>query len=79
MCSQKETMQRFNERLRLSRIKAGLSQAEVGQALNPPRGRRNVSEWERAQHEPSISHIEQLAAALGVSPCWLAWEIEHGK
>ena len=37
--------------------------------------------YEGGQDEPSRSTIEQLAAALGVSPCWLAFgcEEKHDK
>ena len=36
---------------------------------------------EPARCEPSLATIEQLAAALGVTPCWLAFGCEetHGK
>lgn len=69
----------FGNRLRSARIAAGVSQAAVGLALVPVKYRSSITRYERGQDEPSLSTIEQLAAALGVSPCWLAFgEGAHG-
>ena len=50
-----------------------MTQQQVGDRLRPQHTRKNVCKWEHGQTEPSLSTIEQLAAALGVSPCWLAF------
>jgi len=47
--------------------------AALGSKLDPARSRKLIHEWEKGRCEPSLSTIEQLAAALGVSPCWLAF------
>ena len=69
------------DRLRAARQAARMTQSAVGSALDPSHTRKNVCKWEHGQTEPSLSTIEQLAAALGVSPCWLAFgcEVDHGK
>lgn len=61
------------DRLRTARQSKRLTLAKLGAALNPPRGRTAVCEWEQGRCEPSLATIEQLAAALGVTPCWLAF------
>ena len=67
----------FGNRLRAARIAAGVSQAAVGLALDPVKYRSSITRYEGGQDEPSLSTIEQLAAALGVTPCWLAFGCEH--
>ena len=69
------------DRLRASRQAARMTQGAVGANLDPPHTRKNVCKWEHGQTEPSLSTIKQLAAALGVTPCWLAFGCEdrHGK
>lgn len=47
--------------------------AALGSRLDPARSRKLIHEWEKGRCEPSIATIEQLAAALGVTPCWLAF------
>ena len=61
------------DRMRTARHAACLTQQQVGDKLRPQHTRKNVCKWEHGQTEPSLSTIEQLAAALGVSPCWLAF------
>ena len=70
---------RLADRLSAARKARQLSQAAVGTALNPPRSRKLVWEWEKGRCEPSIATVAQLAKVLGVEPCWLAWEIDHDK
>ena len=53
-----------------------MTQQQVGDRLRPQHTRKNVCKWEHGQTEPSLSTIEQLAAALGVTPCWLAFGCE---
>ena len=69
------------DRLRAARQSERLTLAKLGASLDPPRGRTAVCEWEQGRCEPSLATVEQLAAALGVTPCWLAFgcEVDHGK
>lgn len=68
-------------RIKSVRQVARLTQQQVGDRLRPQHTRKNVCKWEHGQTEPSLSTIEQLAAALGVTPCWLAFGCKetHGK
>ena len=63
----------FGNRLRAARIAAGVSQAAVGLALDPVKYRSSITRYEGGQDEPFLATIEQLAASLGVTPCWLAF------
>jgi len=67
------------DRLRNIRNAVGLTQSQVGEALDPPQERRNVCGWEKGRCEPSLDTVRQLATVLNVEPCWLAWGIDHGK
>ena len=68
------------DRLRTARQSKRLTLAKLGAALSPPRGRTAVCEWEQGRCEPSLATVEQLANALGVEPCWLAFgECAHGS
>jgi len=71
----------LSNRLKAARQAAPLTMAALGSKLDPARSRKLIHEWEKGRCEPSLSTIEQLAAALGVSPCWLAFgcEVDHGK
>ena len=73
------TKEAIASRLRQARIAAGLSQHDVGAALNPPQRRHEISRYERNKATPGVLTIAQLAKVLQVEPCWLAWGIEHGK
>ena len=70
---------RLADRLRTARQAKRLTLAGLGAALGPPRGRSIVCEWEKGRCEPSLGTVEQLAAVLDVSPCWLAFGVDHGK
>ena len=50
-----------------------MSQHAVGSGLNPPQRRHEISRYERNGATPNVLTIEQLAAVLGVEPCWLAF------
>ena len=63
----------LSNRLKAARQAAPLTMAALGSKLDPARSRKLILEWEKGRCEPSLSTIEQLAAALGVSPCWLAF------
>ena len=71
----------LSNRLKAARQAAPSTMAALGSKLDPARSRKLIHEWEKGRCEPSLSTIEQLAAALGVSPCWLAFgcEVDHGK
>ena len=46
------------------------SQEELGAALNPPVNRAAVNKWEKGTVQNiKRTHIEQLAALFGISPC----------
>ena len=60
-------------RLRAARRDKRITLAGLGSMLGPPRGRTAVCEWEQGRCEPSLATVEQLAAVLNVSPCWLAF------
>ena len=64
---------RLADRLRATRQAKSLTLAKLGAALSPPRGRGIVCEWEKGRCEPSLATVEQLAAVLNVTPCWLAF------
>ncbi len=64
---------RLAERLRSARQSACLTQDAVGAKLDPKHTRKNVCKWEHGQTEPNLRTVEQLAAVLNVSPCWLAF------
>ena len=67
----------LGNRLRAARQDKSLTLAKLGAALSPPRGRGIVCEWEKGRCEPSLATVEQLAAVLNVSPCWLAFGDIH--
>ena len=67
----------LSNRLKAARQSARMTQQQVGDRLRPQHTRKNVCKWEHGQTEPSLSTIEQLAASLGVTPCWLAFGCEH--
>jgi len=54
-----------------------MTQGAVGAKLDPQHTRQNVCKWEHGQIEPSLATVEQLAKMLDVSPCWLAFGIDH--
>lgn len=65
------------DRIRTVRQAKRLTLTKLGAAIDPPRGRTAVCEWEQGRCEPSLATVEQLAAVLGVSPCWLAFGVIH--
>ena len=68
---------RMADRLRAARQDKRMTLAKLGAALSPPRGRGIVCEWEKGRCEPSLATVEQLAAVLNVTPCWLAFGVDH--
>ena len=71
----------LSNRLKAARQAAPLTMAALGSKLDPARSRKLIHEWEKGRCEPSLATIKQLAAALGVTPCWLAFGCgeTHGK
>lgn len=66
-------------RIRQARESIGISQAAVALSLVPPKQRSSVGRYESGHDEPSLDTVEQLAAVLNVSPCWLAFGVDHAK
>lgn len=59
------------QRIRLARRHAGLSQAALGAAVGVQRSA--VGHWESAQSKfPSVAHLRELALVTGVQFEWLA-------
>ena len=56
-----------------------MSQQSVALSLDPPKHRQSIGQYESGGDVPDLKTVEQLAAVLDVSPCWLAWGCEHGK
>ena len=54
-----------------------MSQADLAITIGKPP--QSVSRYELGGATPNIGTIAQLAKVLNVEPCWLAWEVEHGK
>ncbi len=59
----------FAERVRLARMLKGLSQAELGAALQCPY--ETICRWENGRSKPTPRGSRVLAKALGVSLGWL--------
>ena len=53
----------LSNRLKAARQAAPLTMAALGSKLDPARSRKLILEWEKGRCEPSLSTIEQLAAA----------------
>lgn len=63
----------FAERMREARKARGISQAQLAAVVG--QGRASCSAWERGKTVPPAETIEQLAAALGISPARLmGWD-----
>lgn len=58
------------QRIRLARRHAGLSQAALAAAVGVQRSA--VSHWEAQRGKPSMNHMRQLALLTGVQIEWLA-------
>jgi transcriptional regulator with XRE-family HTH domain len=51
----------------------------VALSLVPPKQRSSIGRYESGHDEPSLDTVEQLAKVLNVSPCWLAFGVNHAK
>ena len=69
----------LSDRLRAARQAARMTQGAMGSRLDPQHTRKNVCKWEHGQTEPNLRTVEQLAAVLGVSPCWLAFGLSQDE
>ena len=67
------------KRIREARESVGISQAAVALSLVPPKQRSSIGRYESGHDEPSLATVEQLAQVLDVSPCWLAFGVNHAK
>lgn len=63
----------FGGRLRSSRQRAGLTLTKLGELCDPRLSRASVCALEAGRQQPSSLQAQQLADALNVSRCWLAW------
>jgi DNA-binding XRE family transcriptional regulator len=63
--------ERVGDRLRQAREARGLSKNALGKSSGTTG--QTVRNIETGQTLPSVATAEQLAKALGVSPCWLAY------
>lgn len=68
----------MRNRIKECRKEAGMTQGELGKAINADR--RVIYRWESGIVEPRIKAWEQLANALNVSPTYLVgWTDENDK
>ena len=67
----------LSQRLKTARALRGMSQQSVALSLNPPKHRQSIGQYESGHDEPSLGTVEQLAAVLNVTPCWLAFGDIH--
>jgi transcriptional regulator with XRE-family HTH domain len=67
--SEEEIKARIGERIKKARLKAGLTQQELGNMVNVKP--QTVGGWERAQNAPRMGQIGSIAAALNVSVDYL--------
>ncbi len=65
------------DRLKKSRLLAGLEQGQIADALGI--ARNTVSNWENGRSEPSASAFVRWARVTGVSLDWLAEGVETTK
>lgn len=63
----------IGKRIRETRRAKGLSQADLARACGWKQQSR-VSNYERGTREPDHADLRKIAAALGTSPAWLAYE-----
>jgi transcriptional regulator with XRE-family HTH domain len=59
----------FRRRLRLVRLDAGMTQAELGAKLKVHHSQ--ISQWERGARLPGLHSLRRLAKALGTSTDYL--------
>jgi transcriptional regulator with XRE-family HTH domain len=68
----------LGQRIRAARESSGLTQSGLAHALGYS-SRESVNRWEQDKQAPPLSVVPQLAAALDVSPCWLAFGMEKDR
>lgn len=66
----------FGDRLKQTRERAGLSQAQLGALCEPPMHRQTVYQLEAGSQQPTLLKLAELADALNVSRCWLGYGTE---
>lgn len=62
---------RLGERLNVARTERGLTMAALANKANVSSAL--INDAEKGRHSPSTDKVEQLARALDVDPCWLAY------
>jgi transcriptional regulator with XRE-family HTH domain len=63
--------EQFGKRLLTARTKRGLTMFEL--AAKAKVSTALINDAEKGRHSPSIDKVHQLAKALGVDACWLAY------
>jgi transcriptional regulator with XRE-family HTH domain len=66
----------LNERIRLARTRAGLTQQDVADHFGIKRP--TVAQWEAGTHRPDQDRLPELSTVLSVSLDWLLREVGHG-
>lgn len=64
-----DEMRTFGNRLRLLRIRKGLSQTMMGELLGSDK--QSVSNWERGRNYPTIKKLRDICTTLHVTPNFL--------
>lgn len=57
----------FSERVKDLRLKAGLTQEEVGERMSPPLTKAAIGAWEAGRARPRLDKMQQLADLFGVT------------
>ena len=63
--------ERLGARLNVARTKRGLTMAALANKANVSSAL--INDAEKGRHSPSTDKVEQIARALEVDPCWLAY------
>ena len=61
--------------IRIARVRAGLSQAELGRLVD--RDQSDISRIETGRNDLPVSLLKRIAAALGVPPADLLEEVDE--
>jgi SOS-response transcriptional repressor LexA len=70
-------MGKVGDRIREARERAGLSQAAVGAACDPPISGQAVYKWEKGKAGPSGRNLDILAGLTGRSTKWFLYGVEN--
>ena len=67
----------FCERLKLERMKLGLTQVQIGEALEIPK--QYISRWEKGEQSPTLPTLFKLCRYYGVSADYLLGLTDEAK